>query len=122
MRINLEVPEWVYFQFKQQVGEGNMSSYIRDFVLLTIKGEDYQTILEKETDKQALKVRVEEAKDQAKLLKTAYEEAEHTLACAMSDLKNYEMFVNTKKMEQDKDTKIEDDIKFNTMRDRVGDY
>jgi hypothetical protein len=120
MRLNLEVPDWVYVQFRQKIGEGNMSSYVRDFLLLSINGEDYKTILERETDKQALIERVDKLKEEVNIVKALFDEAVNNLKCAETDLRNMDLFLNTKKLQDEKDKKMQDDIKFNTMKEHLG--
>jgi hypothetical protein len=121
MRLNIDFPDWEYIRFKNRVGDGNMSNYIREIVRLTNKGVSQEDIAEREQDIIVLRERVEKLKDEVKIAKGVYDEVVNTLRLAESDLKASEISTRIQETENQKEKDAEHDIKLNTYKDRLGD-
>jgi hypothetical protein len=125
MRLNVDLPDWLYLQFKKKFGKGNLSSTIKSYILSTCGSESTNDLFELKRNLEVLKSKVVEAEQQTDLIWIQYQEAQQTRDSLKQDILALDTFIKEKetKMERDiqEQEKIENEIKLNTLKDRMSD-
>jgi DNA-directed RNA polymerase beta' subunit len=124
MRLNVDLPDWLYLKFKHKLGKTTMSSNIKNYILFST-GEGSQDLEEMKTNLELLNKRLADAEEQVGLIWIQYQEAVQTRDITKQDVASMEMIVAEKaKLLEDESMKqkeVEEDIKFNTMKQHLGD-
>jgi hypothetical protein len=125
MRFNAEIPDWIYLGFRNKVGTGNMTNVIQNIMLNLITTGKNQDLIEMKANLELLNQRKIDAQQSFGFVEIQYKEAQQTLESANRDILTLETLIKEKEAKLQKEIeeheRIEDEIKFNTMKDRMSD-